>query len=903
MSLATITVSIKTDRFPEETGWRLETLDEEILWEVDPGTYTESSTFFEESFELRSGETYVLVVIDTMADGLCCLQGRGQAIVYYGNGTAIDKILAYDAGSITFGTKSYTQFLLSEDAIIDSRPIRPTSAAEGDFPVTITVDVPSTENWPQDINWRLERIDLPRPVVVLTAPPTTYFISGAIVDKVAYVVPGGLYRLDMRDDNFDGFDGQYSVYTDTTNSSDRSTRAFSQSGIDVFENQRHKFLARPATYFPDVDPRRISLEIQFDDFPSQLQWYISIEYPLDGGLFYDVVDYGPLDLYENDLANRNFVRSIRFNVIPPDVTATLKFAWTDSGRDGICCAFGQGYIRLWLGFPSDNQLLVESSLGLVVSEELPFQLDGISSTSPTASIAPTVSRQPTVAPTSSQVPTLSFWPSQSPSATTSPTEAPSREDELRITITVVLGSNQGSVGWTLRDPALRQRVSPGAIQSTEPFTRQVTVLASTVARVYRFELMNNSGQSIDASYRIEAFGRPVATGHVQLGERRIHDFSVGSRNEDCFPVTLGLQLDILSFQTSWFASHVTTGGATVSLGIPPLTYVFPNDFVAVSIMMTHGELSSFAVLYGGAQTMPPHFLVLGSTDADDPDAPKILPPPDLSEYRGAIWYTFVASADDYDRPVAAVAEEQFLTLEITNDNAAEEVGWILVYDSDNDNGGSTIFDFGPNVIGAQKADLMTVTTTIPLPLVDAPLNMTFVIFDRRGNGILPPGGYKLFDSTNSMISSGSISNGISELIPITVAASTFSPSSTPSTRRPSVAQTIPPTPASPSTVPSSTPTASESTMPPTSTGGQMPSLAPSSLSTTSSPMSSPSPRPASPAPASPAPASPAPASSAPASPAPASLPGATSAARQFFCEAGHASAFAFLILNLAWSFV
>ena len=363
-ALVPITILIRTDRFPEETGWRLQTTDGEILREVPTGSYSASSTNFVETLTVRSEAEYVLVLIDTMADGLCCVFGRGEAIVYLDDKVNDSKVLAYNVGAISRGTRSFSRFFVSDTAVIDSMPIRPTSSAEGDYPVTITVQTDDDERWPQDINWRLERIDVPSPILVLTAPPKTYFLRDVTVNKVAYVLEGGLYRLDFRDENQDGFRGMYEIHTGTTNPTDNQTLVVLGDGQNFFEQERRKFIVRPASFSPEFDPRQLSLEIQFDNSPHELQWFMTMEYERPNGQQHrEVVDFGPPDdVYEDNLANQNVVRQIEFSRIPGSVVATIGLTWSDSGRDGICCGFGNGYLRVWLGPVGSGQLMVSSTV-------------------------------------------------------------------------------------------------------------------------------------------------------------------------------------------------------------------------------------------------------------------------------------------------------------------------------------------------------------------------------------------------------------------------------------------------------------------------------------------------------------------------------------------------------------
>eukprot|EP00547_Thalassionema_nitzschioides_P003168 CAMPEP_0194211888 /NCGR_PEP_ID=MMETSP0156-20130528/11295_1 /TAXON_ID=33649 /ORGANISM="Thalassionema nitzschioides, Strain L26-B" /LENGTH=899 /DNA_ID=CAMNT_0038939575 /DNA_START=94 /DNA_END=2790 /DNA_ORIENTATION=+ len=100
-------VVLSLDQFPGETGWIMETINDEnqtvtIVEEVEEGTYgnLEPFSLITKSLDLFSGERYRLKVTDKFGDGFCCSSsfGNGYAAVYFGTEQLREDRMVYMRG-------------------------------------------------------------------------------------------------------------------------------------------------------------------------------------------------------------------------------------------------------------------------------------------------------------------------------------------------------------------------------------------------------------------------------------------------------------------------------------------------------------------------------------------------------------------------------------------------------------------------------------------------------------------------------------------------------------------------------------------------------------------------------------------------------------------------------------
>lgn len=106
----TVTVKITTDRYGDETTWKLRKSNNQII--ASGGPYTQQSAAGEYpqpdvSVTLPAGDCYTLEVIDGYGDGICCDYGNGEIKVVDGNNSTVASVTQFTTNQkkkFRFGT-------------------------------------------------------------------------------------------------------------------------------------------------------------------------------------------------------------------------------------------------------------------------------------------------------------------------------------------------------------------------------------------------------------------------------------------------------------------------------------------------------------------------------------------------------------------------------------------------------------------------------------------------------------------------------------------------------------------------------------------------------------------------------------------------------------------------------
>lgn len=103
MSFATnsITLTLKTDDYAEETSWEFIDEDGNVIQESQPNL--ENDTVYTETFEVNPDSCYSFIIYDSYGDGICCSYGEG----YYKLETD-SEVLIYEGGE--YGPNEETNF-------------------------------------------------------------------------------------------------------------------------------------------------------------------------------------------------------------------------------------------------------------------------------------------------------------------------------------------------------------------------------------------------------------------------------------------------------------------------------------------------------------------------------------------------------------------------------------------------------------------------------------------------------------------------------------------------------------------------------------------------------------------------------------------------------------------------
>jgi hypothetical protein len=180
-----ILIYIVTDDFPEEISWELRDLDGGLLTKGGNFTYLQRRSAVETEYNVVQGK-YILKMIDSRADGICCLYGEGRVAVYLGDKVDGNKTVLYQYGD--YGAEKEFEFLASPAGIFNitrGPTFAPTtSQAPSDAPPSnmpsdsppsdMPSDVPST---PPTLAPSDSRMPSLRPSITVVEPSATPSVS------------------------------------------------------------------------------------------------------------------------------------------------------------------------------------------------------------------------------------------------------------------------------------------------------------------------------------------------------------------------------------------------------------------------------------------------------------------------------------------------------------------------------------------------------------------------------------------------------------------------------------------------------------------------------------------------------------------------------------------------------
>jgi len=339
-----LTIYIEPDNFPQYIGWKIRDSNN-IIVHQRPAGYLTSSQLIQEQVILSKDSLYKFIISDAIEDGLCCSDGLGNYHIRNSNG-----FLHY-GGKFEATDESYF-------------------VTEGDFELRITIN---TDRFPEEIGWRLERLDLEAVASVALVPPTFYTTQLAVIEEDLLVARNGLYRLTVDDSISDGICCQYgsgSIVVSTVSPTEETI--FSDDGR-YGEGFTRSFVLQPLT--PPTNPQTLRLEIQMDQWPSEIFWFLlqgagDVATARSGGSSpKSVVAFGPSSPYGTDLIRTTVTESIAVERAPAGGVLEFTFVLLDSGNDGLCCSYGKGEYRL---FDADNKLIFSSDASGLGREEKSF---------------------------------------------------------------------------------------------------------------------------------------------------------------------------------------------------------------------------------------------------------------------------------------------------------------------------------------------------------------------------------------------------------------------------------------------------------------------------------------------------------------------------------------------------
>ena len=210
-----VTLLLHFDTYPIQTGWRLTAADGLLSFgSVLPGDY---DPFVGENVTatvlVPLDETIVLTMLDSGGNGMCCDNGNGFAVLYWGCAPNDDRVLVVDDGvfsdmrSWTFVASANQTFSLSSS--LDP----PSSSAPSVTPVDVTVEI-LLDAHAHDIGWEI--VDAASLESVVNVPFGTYGpdLNHQLVHQTIQLQPQKVYFFLVRDMVGDGLldNGYGAVY-------------------------------------------------------------------------------------------------------------------------------------------------------------------------------------------------------------------------------------------------------------------------------------------------------------------------------------------------------------------------------------------------------------------------------------------------------------------------------------------------------------------------------------------------------------------------------------------------------------------------------------------------------------------------------------------------------------------
>ena len=241
---------------------------------------------------------------------------------------------------------------------------------------------------PSETGWSLSTLSTDREnvdgseTVIKSLPIGSYASSQAnkvktyevIVDTETY------YNMTIYDSNGNGFSGTLTIYEDTITSDD-STALVKEPGFSQVSGT-----AVSHGFYVGTSPAQfLVLSFIFDYFAHEVAYEVKND---NDDMIFALAWF---QTFSSDVATAN----IQIPIYPPkmgDQQYSLRL-W-DSGNDGICCDWGDGGYRLYLGDPDTDGELLKSGGDYGTKDMFQFIVEGFDE--PSASPTPKPSEDPTI---------------------------------------------------------------------------------------------------------------------------------------------------------------------------------------------------------------------------------------------------------------------------------------------------------------------------------------------------------------------------------------------------------------------------------------------------------------------------------------------------------------------------
>ena len=253
---------------------------------------------------------------------------------------------------------------------------------------------------PSETGWSLSTLSTDRndvdgsETVIKSIPIGRYASSQANKVKTYEVIVNTetYYNMTIYDSNGNGFSGTLTVYEDTITSEDDSTALVKEPGFSQVSGTAvsHGF------YVGSSPAQFLVLAFTFDYFAHEVAYEVKND---ENDMIFALAWF---QTFSSDVATAK----IQIPIYPPEMgDQQYSLRLWDSGNDGICCDWGDGGYRLYLGDPDTDGELLKSGGDYGTKDLFQFVVEGYDE--PPFSPTPKPSEDPTVSESS--------YPTYSPS--------------------------------------------------------------------------------------------------------------------------------------------------------------------------------------------------------------------------------------------------------------------------------------------------------------------------------------------------------------------------------------------------------------------------------------------------------------------------------------------------------
>lgn len=185
-----VTIEVKHDNYPTETGWILKDSTGKTFASQATGSVTTDGALVSKSVSLPAG-TYTFSMTDYYGDGICCSYGYGYFKITADDGT----VLVSDNGQFSSSiTKTFD---------IATSTTGGTTGSGGGTSTTVQYYVTvQYDNWPGELSWFIKDVATNAKIINYLAGDVA--TQMALITKQIALTPGKAYALSLHDSYGDG---------------------------------------------------------------------------------------------------------------------------------------------------------------------------------------------------------------------------------------------------------------------------------------------------------------------------------------------------------------------------------------------------------------------------------------------------------------------------------------------------------------------------------------------------------------------------------------------------------------------------------------------------------------------------------------------------------------------------